>query len=159
MILINGKNGRTWFNREQEFNMNCAAVTITDGFEQKDKIYAANPSSTPSSHSDTYSYTTTVSSNNECTCVCPAPFSLTHHKRGIIPNHHHLHHPQKAKARARATISYSQRPGMLVADTGNGCLTPLSSAEVKFPHPGPDVVDSDGVYPLELPEPGGACGY
>jgi hypothetical protein len=40
---------------------------------------------------------------------------------------------------------------MLVADIGNGCLTPSTNAELKFPEPGPDVVQGDGEYPLQLP--------
>ena len=40
---------------------------------------------------------------------------------------------------------------MLIADDGNGCLTPKTTAELKYPHPGPEVVPGDGDYPLELP--------
>lgn len=45
---------------------------------------------------------------------------------------------------------------MFVADNGNDCETPRSSAELKYPDPGPEVVSGDGVYPVELPS--GACG-
>ncbi|KAK3117787.1 hypothetical protein LTR53_000475 [Teratosphaeriaceae sp. CCFEE 6253] len=55
-----------------------------------------------------------------------------------------------------AWIPYAARPEMLVADDGNGCLTPHTTAELKYPHPGPDVVAGDGAYPLELPV--GTCG-
>lgn len=44
---------------------------------------------------------------------------------------------------------------MFVADDGNDCLTPHTTAELKYPDPGPEVVLGDGVYPLELPT--GAC--
>ncbi len=57
---------------------------------------------------------------------------------------------------APATMPFNKRPGFLIADTGNGCKTPLGSAEVKFPNPGPDVVKGDGEYRLELPS--GECG-
>lgn len=45
---------------------------------------------------------------------------------------------------------------MFVADNGNDCETPRSTAELKYPDPGPEVVSGDGVYPVELPS--GACG-
>ena len=86
---------RTWFNREQEFNMNCAAVTITP----------------------------------------------------------------PASSVANASVPYDQLPGPLIADTGNGCETPLTTAEVQYPNPGPDIVPGDGVYPLALPTPAAMCGY
>lgn len=44
---------------------------------------------------------------------------------------------------------------MFVADDGNDCLTPHTTAELKYPNPGPDVVQGDGAYPLELPS--GSC--
>jgi hypothetical protein len=81
-----------WYNREQEFNMNCAAVEITAG------------------ESDGYGAT---------------------QGSGFVP--------------------YDQRPEMLVADDGNGCLTPHTTAELKYPQPGHEIVVGDGVYPLELP--------
>lgn len=46
-------------------------------------------------------------------------------------------------------------PNILVADINNGCLTPLTTAETKFPHPGEFVEYGDGEYPLELPT--GTC--
>lgn len=55
-----------------------------------------------------------------------------------------------------ASVAFNERPEMLVADDGNGCLTPHTTAEVRYPLPGPDVVVGDGVYPLELPY--GSCG-
>ena len=88
---------RTWFNREQEFNMNCAAVTIGAGYSV-----------------------------------------------------------------AAPGVPYNQRPGPLVADIpdpDNGCWTVKTTAEVKYPNPGPDVVLGDGVYPLALPTPADKCGY
>ncbi|KAH0558548.1 hypothetical protein GP486_004797 [Trichoglossum hirsutum] len=84
-----------WYNREQEFNMNCAVITITEG---------ADDTPTPST-----------------------PFN--------------------------------QRPFMLLADVGNGCLTPKTTTEVMYPNPGPDVVMGDGEYALELPYPPSMCGY
>ncbi|WPH03535.1 Hypothetical protein R9X50_00641500 [Acrodontium crateriforme] len=94
-----------WYNREQEFNMNCAAVRIADN-----SAY------------------------------------------GISPRHTHHGAPKRELLSARSeTVAWLDRPEMLVADDGNGCLTPHPTAELKYPNPGPDVVSGDGVYPLVLP--------
>lgn len=85
----------TWYNREQEFNMNCAAVNIT------------------------------------------SPVSST-------------------AASDVVSVAFTKRPLMLVADDGNDCTTPHTTAELKYPSPGPDVVDGDGEYPVEMPS--GKCG-
>lgn len=93
-----------WYNREQELNMNCAAV----------EIVAPEAVTAPVGYArDTISSTS-----------IPMPFD--------------------------------NRPLMFVADNGNDCETPHSTAELKFPEPGPEIVVGDGVYPLELPT--GACG-
>ena len=84
-----------WYNREQEFNMNCAAVEITA------------PASRPGGY--------------------------------------------QSKTAPGSWAPYDQRPEMLVADDGNGCSTPHTTAELKYPEPGLDVVSGDGMYPLELP--------
>ncbi|KAK3671031.1 hypothetical protein LTR78_009149 [Recurvomyces mirabilis] len=86
-----------WYNREQEFNMNCAAVNITA------------PTSTP------------------------GPYALLSTQSTL------------------STIPFSSRPEMFIADDGNGCSTPHTTAELKYPLPGPDVVMGDGEYPLALP--------
>ena len=52
-------------------------------------------------------------------------------------------------------VPFSARPTMLVADDSNGCLTPRTDAELKYPEPGPEEVVGDGEYPLRLPE--GRC--
>lgn len=49
------------------------------------------------------------------------------------------------------------RPRMLFANNGKGCLSPLTTAELKYPHPRPDVFMGDGEYPLELPGPKNLC--
>ncbi|TKA64832.1 hypothetical protein B0A55_09158 [Friedmanniomyces simplex] len=95
-----------WYNREQEFNMNCAAVEITA---------AADPS-------------------------------------GV---YHGSPAAQASASSSSVAVAYHDRPEMLVADDGNGCLTPHTTAELKYPLPGPDVVMGDGVYPLVLPN--GTC--
>lgn len=89
----------TWFNREQEFFMTCAAITIT-GREQR---------------------------------------------RGCGSNDDD-----------GDEIPFDQRPSFLVANVEqvNDCRTPRTTAEVKYPHPGSDVVQGDGEYPLEHPHCG-----
>ena len=131
--------------------MNCAAITITSGAGNSDTPPAAPSKSAPAQPSRS-SYT----DSQGCTCTCPttAPLarSLLHHKRAggvnILP---------AAELEERTDrVAYNKRPGMLIADTGNGCKTPRETAEVKFPNPGPDVVSGDGAYPLALPV--GECG-
>ncbi|KAI9741409.1 MAG: hypothetical protein M1835_003110 [Candelina submexicana] len=140
----------TWFNREQEFYMNCAAVTITPGTGAgAEPAAGASPSpvkQAPTVPSSTYS-------SNGCACTCtqpPAARALLQHKRAGGVNVHH---------RRADPVPFSKRPGILVADIGNGCLTARTTAEVKYPNPGPDVVQGDGEYPLSLPLPPDKCGY
>ncbi|KAF1811503.1 hypothetical protein P152DRAFT_459441 [Eremomyces bilateralis CBS 781.70] len=54
--------------------------------------------------------------------------------------------------RAGTTVAFSNRPEMLAVNVGNGCTSPRENAELKYPNPGPDVVEGDGEYPLELPQ-------
>lgn len=97
----------TWFNREQEFYMNCAAVTVTGGGESK---------KSSSSHSN---------------------------RPGLT---------SPTDKRDTTSVSFEDRPSFLVANTGDdGCKTPRTNAEVKYPNPGPDVTEGDGEYPLEPP--------
>ncbi|KAF2665288.1 hypothetical protein BT63DRAFT_434210 [Microthyrium microscopicum] len=103
----------TWMNREQEFFMSCAAVTIEGG-------QASNASS-----------------------VVDGSVASTGMKRSV-------------GKRDDAVVAFSQRPIMLFADVNNGCLSPKTTAELKYPDPGPVVVQGDGEYPLELPS--GTCG-
>ena len=80
------------------------------------------------------------------------PRSLQRYQRATGPS-------GRNKRTGSPTVPFSERPGMLIADNGDGCLTPLTTAEVKYPNPGPDVVEGDGEYQLELPLPPDKCGY
>ena len=111
----------TWFNREQEFFMNCAPVTVTGG-------------SGGSSDSQE---------------------SIPYHKRSSHSNRPGGRLTYPTDKREASSVPFDERPGFLVANIDNGCKTPRSNAEVKFPNPGPDVVEGDGEYPLERPE--GSC--
>ncbi|KAK5134481.1 hypothetical protein LTR08_006398 [Meristemomyces frigidus] len=159
-----------WYNREQEFNMNCAAVNITAPTSPSPgssglASYGASPSTStsPAPASSAPTYTTA----NNCTCACPTPLNIAtctcscpspnNNNNKRQPHHHlnpHNHNPRNPTP--PSSIPFPSRPLMLVADDGNGCLTPKTTAEAKFPLPGPDVVAGDGVYPLELPR--GECG-
>lgn len=143
----------TWLNREREFFMNCAAVTITPnaggggGGEGAGAVFASvaapAPSAKPSAYTDPQG----------CTCTCPAA------NLAPPPAMKHKRHPHARRdAAAAPKVAFAQRPGPLVANDGNGCQTPHTTAEVKFPNPGPDVVTGDGTYPLALPGPDDKCG-
>ncbi|KAL1959447.1 hypothetical protein VTO42DRAFT_1892 [Malbranchea cinnamomea] len=143
----------TWINREQEFFMSCSPVTITRNDSAEDA-----PQSTGA----------TAPSPTEEADECISP-DVTH------PAHLHVgfparraHHPRSAPPRQpksnpepnpkrSAPVPFHERPNFLVANIGNGCTTSQEAAEVKFPNPGPDVVEGDGEYPLELPEPAEKC--
>lgn len=54
------------------------------------------------------------------------------------------------------SVAYENRPSMFFADINDGCESPHTTAELKYPNPGPNVVPGDGAYPLALPS--GNCG-
>lgn len=162
----------TWFNREQEFNMNCAAVNITattnpstnqggpGGYEQPTTIVDASDSTSITSSS---SQSPTYKTANGLTCTCKDPHNISTCDCACsddsTANHRRDNAGSNSKADAASSpgqLPFSSRPTMLVADDGNGCVTPKTDAELKFPESGPDVVTGDGVYPLRLPE--GDCG-
>ncbi|KAF1986850.1 lytic polysaccharide monooxygenase [Aulographum hederae CBS 113979] len=187
----------TWINREEEFNMNCAAVTITNGNEdapttpQPDKNQdGGNGISNEPMNMDgctctceSASTTTDSATRNmkNCDCTCPVTNDSSKDKRSTVPhthshpNRHYPFHgvkihgflgpqlingvssdkPANSK-RDTVKVAYNKRPLMLLADIDNGCSTPRTTAELKYPEPGPDVVEGDGEYPLELPA--GSCG-
>ncbi|KAI9755468.1 MAG: hypothetical protein M4579_004259 [Chaenotheca gracillima] len=144
----------TWFNREQEFNMNCAAVTITDSGAAGNVAVAPAPTSAARLHAPLQPSSTYVTDG--CTCTCdkpPAARAMLHHNRaGGVQIHH-------TPSKRDSSMPFHERPGLLIADDGNGCLTPHTVAEVKYPHPGPEIVAGDGEYPLQLPTPADKCGY
>ena len=61
-----------------------------------------------------------------------------------------------AYASDMVSVAFAKRPLMFVADDGNDCATPHTTAELKYPSPGPDIVEGDGEYPVEMPS--GKCG-
>ncbi|KAI9808230.1 MAG: hypothetical protein M1825_004687 [Sarcosagium campestre] len=135
----------TWYNREQEFNMNCAAVSITGDFATADVTIQSSFNASKQSSLDSQIY-----SKDGCICTCP---SQEISKRAM----HHHHHKGGVHIQERRDVSFNDRPGMLFADINNGCFTPHTTAETRFADPGPDVVEGDGEYPLETPT--GDCGH
>ncbi|OQO05894.1 hypothetical protein B0A48_09990 [Cryoendolithus antarcticus] len=131
----------TWYNREQEFNMNCGAVNITSPSRASDPFVSA--------HETAKNCTCTCPApTNISTCACTCPADLSTGRRSEIPDYA----GQRAEG---ADVAFHDRPEMLVADVGTGCITPKTTAELNFPQPGSDVVASDGEYPMELPS--GPC--
>ena len=106
--------------------MNCAAVTITNG---PGEVMSASTSPSPASSltlTPTSTYTTTVANGNACACTCEnqpsiAARALLQHKRaGGVHVKLHERDDDDRQNTGGATVPYSQRPAMLIADTGNG---------------------------------------
>lgn len=161
-----------WYNREQEFNTNCAAVNITAAGGDSSSVVPAPAASAASASPVVSAPSALYTTVNNCTCTCDSPVEIQScncscpadnpiDRRAAvgaalgsgIPHEHS--HNKRTPTSASSFVAFSDRPEMLVADDGNGCLTPKTTAEVKYPEPGPDVVLGDGVYPLQLPN--GAC--
>jgi hypothetical protein len=114
-----------WFNREQEFNMNCAAILIAGG--EVGSNVSTNSRETASTDSEavaTDGFATTPASKDTKTATTQPSSTI---------------------------VAFNERPEMFVADVGDECLTPKTNAELKYPQPGVDVVKGDGAYPLQLP--------
>ncbi|KAK3717041.1 hypothetical protein LTR37_006096 [Vermiconidia calcicola] len=185
-----------WHNREQEFNMNCAAVNITERTGPKPDRPLPETSS-PCSHAlessvlspasaQTTTTTTVYETEDDClctcedpskleTCVCDCPKDQKPHERSMttttttmlttstIRSTTYVNHPRNLHRALHSTaftasphsiptlVPFKERPLMFIANDGKGCWTPKSTAELKYPDPGPVVVSGDGEYPLELP--------
>ncbi|OJD19580.1 hypothetical protein AJ78_00437 [Emergomyces pasteurianus Ep9510] len=142
----------TWINREREFSMLCAAVEITSGEARKPGISSLD-----------------VEKGDE------------RERRVWVPPHAHQHrrhgtrscgdydasshdNPTSNSPNSKVTsatiperIPFNDRPSFLFANINNGCRTPKTYFELKYPNPGPDVAEGDGEYQLKLPEPVGQC--
>ncbi|KAF1954694.1 hypothetical protein CC80DRAFT_416790 [Byssothecium circinans] len=114
--------GWTWINREKEFNMNCASVTIS-GTNTSPEEPAAS-SSTPNKPSSTPAASAPSSKPS-------APASAP---------------------RAEAVSFASRPDMLLGIDfAGAKCHSKGGSVELEFPDPGPNVVKGDGEYKLAPP--------
>lgn len=171
----------TWVNREQEFNMNCASVSIIDrDGDQQQPPQPSAPTTTPSRPTLTPSETgsaplptSTPYKLEGCTCLCPlqtytegcrctceSPTAKRHlvERRALSLHKEHIRRGERLNVPVRRSeiVAFSERPDMLMLDfTGTGCQSVRDKAELKYPNPGPEVVDGDGEYPLAPPT--GSC--
>lgn len=152
----------TWSNREQEFFMNCAVVNITRGLEKN----SSNPvlphtryhtsKGYASSLSVTRQYKTMYTSGPKCSSINQSNNNDEHLRVEYSDNY------DKNMKKKRFSVSdsmrlvprsslvpFSRRPLMFLPD--NGCSVPMTTAELKYPSPGPEVVEGDGEYQLQLP--------
>lgn len=59
---------------------------------------------------------------------------------------------RKADIRQKRAAAWAQRSELFIPDPiWHDCKLPLTTAEMKFPNPGDQVLQGDGEYPLELP--------
>lgn len=131
-----------WYNREQELG----------------------PFGTPAVLSTTSEATTnrpspTYRTANGLSCVCQDPKDISTCECACADNRSNLETREgksqidhQDESGSSSSLPFSSRPLMLMADVDNGCLTPKTNAELKFPEPGYEVVSGDGEYPLKLPE-------
>ena len=185
-----------WYNREQEFNMNCAAINITARTSSPDYPPASVSMSRSAKSCDDAKATDVQASraeqtsvlafvpaptrgslgllktSNGCSCECTTPYQIqtcecfchqddghSMHSRAQ-PSHRHMRRHSTSTSSDTSSpaavpssqyVPFNKRPLMFIADDGNECLTPKTTAELKYPHPGPNAVPGDGEYPLELP--------
>ncbi|QSS54869.1 endoglucanase [Histoplasma capsulatum var. duboisii H88] len=142
----------TWINREREFNMLCAAVEIT-GAEKKgggqDFVSRSDSGHRNGRHrrdwglSQGHQYS--QRDTGSCTCTCGGGSSSDTSSNGA------------SATTTPPAVPFNDRPSFLFANIDNGCQTPMTNFEVKYPNPGPDVVQGDGEYELKLPEPADKC--
>lgn len=152
----------SWINREKEFNMNCASVTIAgvNGKSPQPK----QPNKSPKQKQYTL---------EGCTCVCPSQTwtegctcdscdnprtkrrnverkALAFHKRELeraeILN---------APLRRAEAIAFTSRPLMDfdIDVPGSRCKSQGDPTELRFPNPGSDVVESPPSDGYDLVEP------
>ena len=153
--------------------MNCAAVTITaadgdlpaNGSSPSTSI-PASPSSSGSPYrldqcSCTCMNATTAGTSDYtaegCSCTCATQSSPARMPKRAHMHKQLVHSSGPSLQIRRGVVAFEDRPVMLVTDTGNGCSSPHTTAELKYPDPGPDVVTGDGAYPLALPSPAAKC--
>jgi hypothetical protein len=139
--------------------MNCAVVNITEnpsGYDQTESV-APEVNHVTSTVTDMVVMTVTAqepqSATNGGQRSNSFPKRLVSHplldasmKQRRIPGY-----PAPRFVRQASPMPFSQRPLMLIDDISNGCETPKTTAELKYPNPGPDIVEGDGEYPLQLP--------
>jgi len=150
----------TWINREQEFNMNCAAVTIEGGNGEAPREEALLEEEEP---------TETQYTLEGCTCSCPSktwdqdcecydcesPRQRRVASRKVTAMHKRNLKLKNAPLRRAEAMAFNSRPNMAlnIDIPGKACQSAGNPAELRFPEPGPDVVESEGNDGYELVEP------
>ena len=162
VVNIEDRSGSTTVSSPPT-NGSSAAVSATSSSPAVKEYDSPTESAAPTSSDDSTAPTDcdcdSCSNSHSCRAYCrsqknqprsiPALDVSMKHKR--VPGGHAQRLVQRA-----STMPFSQRPAMLFANIDNGCTTPKTDFEAKYPNPGPDVVEGDGEYPLQLPE--GTCG-
>lgn len=172
----------TWTNREKEFNMNCAAVTITGGDgdtpqepEQPSPTSSAGqPSQTskpsaPNSPPDQEQYTLegcqcscpsqTWSEGCQCySCDSPSTSRRNVERKALVLHKRRVQQAKNMRAPVRrdAVVKFASAPETFYGDfegVGLQCQSPGNPAELKYPNPGADVVETPGNDGYELVEP------
>jgi hypothetical protein len=163
----------TWVNREQEFNMNCAVVKITSSNNSMpESPTTTTPADSPIPTETYYSspqqptkYTLedctcecpTETLTSFCSCQCKSPTTKRHfvERKALQMHKRHLFNTAKlyAPMRRAEVVAFNSRPDMLLGiDFSTArCHSPGGNTELRFPNPGPDIVEGDGEYPLAEP--------
>ncbi|KAF2715677.1 hypothetical protein K504DRAFT_446502 [Pleomassaria siparia CBS 279.74] len=168
----------TWVNREKEFNMGCSSVTITGDQDKTPRLSTPPTTTTTPSNSSKPTQTDYPTPTNPpaeyklqgCSCQCPddfwtsqcscqCPISTT--KRHLVErealqlHRRALHNKAKLDVplRRAEAVAFNARPNMLldIDFESASCHSQGKATELKFPNPGPDVVEGDGEYPLAEP--------
>lgn len=134
--------------------MNCAAVVITKGNGGEIAPNSSVGEKSTFKHAiiiNTTSIATKTVSVAETISACgPLTAGVIRNLSGSTLRTHSAMNAQPIPI-PNMIAAFNKRPEMFVADAGNGCLTPKTDAELKFPKPGEYVVKGDGLYPLRLP--------
>ncbi|KKZ65726.1 hypothetical protein EMCG_08465 [[Emmonsia] crescens] len=140
----------TWVNREREFNMLCAAVEITgaEGEEEAKEPGVALRSDVGNGNERRHGAWVPPHAHQCRRCTCGDAYDGSKHGNSTA---------NSTSVPTPETVSFNDRPSFLFANIDNGCETPKADFELKYPNPGPDVVDGDGEYQLKLPEPADRC--
>ncbi|OAX78428.1 hypothetical protein ACJ72_07264 [Emergomyces africanus] len=142
----------TWINREREFNMLCAAVEIASGDGKKPAVssFEVGKGKERSSRAQVRQHAHQYHRQDTSSCGAhdgPSDGNATVNNANS----------NVTSAAIPETISFNDRPSFLFANIDNGCWTPKTDYELKYPNPGPDVGMGDGEYQLKLPEPADLC--
>lgn len=163
----------TWVNREQEFYMNCAVVSITGGngetTEPPTTTAPANPPAPTQTDfappEDPAQYTLEGCTcacpskewTSQCSCECESPSAKRHivERKALALHRRSLHNAAKLNAPTRRAeaMAFDERPDMLIEIDYStaSCHSVGSDTELKFPNPGPEEVTGDGEFPLAEP--------